>query len=417
MNKISVEKVRSHSFRSVFRAPTYSGYNFSNISTTIPSLFSSKFKQTLADDVLNKNKKYKQVILFFIDGFGWRFIEQYKNHPVLKKLEKNGNVSMLSTQFPSTTAAHVTSINTGLAVCESGIYEWNYYEPTLDAVIQPLFFSYAGEKQRETLKDKNIDPKTLFPKSKLYEQLKSLGVQAHIFQDESFAQTSYGDVVMADTKIHPYTSLDHALLEIENVLKNNTDSKYLYFYYSAIDKVGHEFGPESAEFSCTVTKFLDSLDTFLKNIELQKDTLFLMTADHGQTRIYEETCWYINKEAPELLQYFKKNKNGDYLAPCGSARDMFLHINDEDAQTVLSSLQKKLTSIAEVVLTQELIDLGFFGPVISKTFLSRVGNIVILPFAEKSVWWYEQDKFWQKHKGHHGGMTPEEMETVLISYL
>jgi hypothetical protein len=44
-----------------------------------------------------------------------------------------------------------------------------------------------------------------------------------------------------------------------------------------------------------------------------------------------------------------------------------------------------------------------------------VGNLVILPYAYESVWWYEKDKFEMRFRGHHGGLTPQEMETILYS--
>jgi hypothetical protein len=31
------------------------------------------------------------------------------------------------------------------------------------------------------------------------------------------------------------------------------------------------------------------------------------------------------------------------------------------------------------------------------------------------VWWYEKGKYEQKFFGHHGGLTPQEMETILYS--
>jgi hypothetical protein len=47
--------------------------------------------------------------------------------------------------------------------------------------------------------------------------------------------------------------------------------------------------------------------------------------------------------------------------------------------------------------------------------LSRLGNLVILPYEQESVWWYEKG-FEQKHYGHHGGLTPQEAEIPLLLY-
>ena len=103
------------------------------------------------------------------------------------------------------------------------------------------------------------------------------------------------------------------------------------------------------------------------------------------------------------------------LVPAGSARDMFLYIKDEmlvEAQTLLS---KQLEGRADVVKTEALIADGYFGPEVSSRLRERVGNLVVLPYRYESVWWYEKDKFEQKFYGHHGGLTQQEMETILYS--
>ena len=65
--------------------------------------------------------------------------------------------------------------------------------------------------------------------------------------------------------------------------------------------------------------------------------------------------------------------------------------------------------------TADLIAAGFFGPLPpAPVFLARVGNLVILPLAGEAVFWYEKDRFEQKFWGHHGGLTPEEMEIPLL---
>jgi hypothetical protein len=54
--------------------------------------------------------------------------------------------------------------------------------------------------------------------------------------------------------------------------------------------------------------------------------------------------------------------------------------------------------------------------VISTRFLARAGNLVILPYRGESVWWFEKDKYEQRFRGHHGGLTKQEMEIPLLSW-
>jgi hypothetical protein len=70
-----------------------------------------------------------------------------------------------------------------------------------------------------------------------------------------------------------------------------------------------------------------------------------------------------------------------------------------------------------VVQTQWLIDAGYFGPPpMSDFFLKRVGNLVILPHGNQTVWWYEKGKFEQRLHGIHGGLSRQEMEIPLCLY-
>ena len=116
-----------------------------------------------------------------------------------------------------------------------------------------------------------------------------------------------------------------------------------------------------------------------------------------------------------MERFLKSNQKGELLVPAGSARDMFLYIKDDLLDEAREFLASRLQGVADVVTTQELIDAGYFGPTISETFLSRVGNLVILPYRYQSVWWYVKDKFEQWHYGHHGGLTPQEMEIPLVT--
>lgn len=149
----------------------------------------------------------------------------------------------------------------------------------------------------------------------------------------------------------------------------------------------------------------------------KKKVLFLMTADHGQSEVDPDTTIYLNTETrfTGIERFLKTNRKGQLLVPAGSARDMFLYIKDDLLDEAQLFLAPRLEGKADVVKTEFLIENRYFGSEVSSRFRERVGNLVILPYRYESVWWYEKDKFEQRFYGHHGGLTPQEMETVLYS--
>ena len=85
-----------------FIKPRYDSGGFAGIPNRIKDAFASK--------------KYDAVVLLFIDAFGWRFYERFQDAAFIKRIAKHGKIEKLTSQFPSTTAAHVTTLHTGLPV-------------------------------------------------------------------------------------------------------------------------------------------------------------------------------------------------------------------------------------------------------------------------------------------------------------
>ena len=70
------------------------------------------------------------MVLILLDGFGWRFFEKVADdYPALRRFAAASGVVKLTSQFPSTTAAHVTCLHTGLELGQSGVYEWQNSVP------------------------------------------------------------------------------------------------------------------------------------------------------------------------------------------------------------------------------------------------------------------------------------------------
>jgi len=370
--------------------------------------------------LLTAPQKYDAVVLFLIDGFGWRFFEKFQDAPFLKYVTRLGQVEKLTAQFPSTTAAHLTTLHTGLPVGEHGIYEWIYYEPTLDALIAPLLFSFAGTSQRDTLKTVGAKPKRLFPTTTLYQLLRKQGVTCTIFQHREYTPSSYGEVVFSGAGCLGYKSLPEALVNLATALAKSTSSAYYVLYNEKIDAISHEYGPDSPQTSAEIQVFLMTMQSiFLKALSgSRKKMLFLLTADHGQSETDPRTTVYLNRETrfTGLEQFLRRDRQGDLLVPAGSARDFFLYIKDGLVDETQTFLAARLEDRAEVRKVAELISEGYFGPQLSPRFRARLGELVILPYRYESVWWYEKNKYEQKYHGHHGGLTPQEMEIPLLTW-
>ena len=361
--------------------------------------------------------KYDAVVLFLVDGFGWRFFEKFQGMPFLRRLTTSGKVEKLTSQFPSTTAVHLTTLHTGQPVGKSGVYEWFYYEPLVDQIIAPLLFSHAGVNQRDTLKG-SIKANKLYPNQTLYQELEKLGVKSHVFGMRDYTPSTYSNVVMRGAKLNSFKTLAEALVNLGHLLASSEDTAYINFYFDSIDGTCHKYGPASPQTEGEIEAFLLIMDYFFTRIfPPKKKVLFLMTADHGASEVDPETTIFLNRDKrfKEVEHYFKTNRKGGLLVPAGSARDMFLYIKDDLLDEAQEFLVRLLEEVAEVVKTEWLVQNGYFGPEISTRFRERVGNLVILPHRGEAVWWYEKDKFDQRFYGHHGGLTPQEMEIPFIA--
>lgn len=387
-----------------FIKPRYDESGFAGIPARIEKAFASG--------------NYDAVVLFLIDGFGWRFFERFQDAPFLKRIARDGKIEKITSQFPSTTAAHITTIHTGLPVGVSGVYEWYYYEPQIDQIIAPLLFSLAGVMERDTLKQIGVKPASIYPRGILYPTLKKRGVDSYLFGMREYTPSTYSSVIMDGLEQRAFKTFSEALVNLSLLLEKRTKPTYIHLYFDKLDSICHEYGPDSPQMDAEIETLLLIMENYFERIfNGKKRVLFLMTADHGQVEVDPQTTIYLNRDMrfSGVERLLKTNHYGQLLVPAGSARDMFLHVKDDLLEDAQAFLTPRLEGKADVVKTEYLIAEGYFGPEVSPRFRERVGNLVILPYRYESVWWYEKDKFEQRFYGHHGGLTPQEMETVLYS--
>ena len=419
-NSRSIETVDRSHFSSCFRKPLYKSYCFSKVPATVESFFTSNFSRALPKDCVGDiSEPFDSVILFLLDGFGWRFFEECSHdYPFLRRFVDEGVVSKITSQFPSTTAAHITSVSTAQEVGKHSIYEWFCYEPSVDRIIAPLLYSIAGDKTLGNLEKLGVKPENIYPKSTFYMQLKKQGIDSFVIQPESIINSAYSKSVTKGAHPLAYVDFEQGLKTLcEGVNEKGGAPSYFFVYFSDIDSCGHRCGVDSKEFKEVIKSCMQSLEKFFyQQVSRGKRKIAcLLTADHGMISVDPRTTVYVNKEIPELLDLIESNSEGRKLVPAGSCRDLFLHIKKGKLSAAEQLLKTHLSSIAEVYQSSELIKNGFFGSKSpSLRFREKIADLVVLPFENQSVWWYEKGKFEQHFYASHGGLSPAEMEIPFL---
>src|SRR4051812_44344841 len=395
--------------------PVATGYTFAALPATIERLLVGGGEEGLPPAALgDAPERVERVVLVLLDAFGWRFFARHgDDHPLLRRFLADGTVAKLTSQFPSTTVAHVTTLHTGRPVAEHGLYDWNLYEPGLDALVTPLMFSFAGDARRDTLRVLNADPRAMYPTGTLYRRLADAGVRSVAFQPASFAPSTYDGVLLDGAELYPYPNIETAFRELADALTEVPTPTYAYVYIDTVDAIGHQHGPSSAMFDTEARRCLDAIERALPT--LPAGTLLLLAADHGQIDVDPARTRFVNELWPGMRKHLRHDRIGRPLAPAGSARDLFLHTAHGERDHVIATLRDLVGDVADVHATDDLIAEGLFAVPPGPRLRERVGDVCVLPAPGETVWWRERGRFGMRFRGHHGGLTPDEAHTLVAS--
>jgi Type I phosphodiesterase / nucleotide pyrophosphatase len=395
--------------------PLYDSYGFARIPGTLLGLFGAAGAEGLPRDVLpERDGAPPRVVAVLVDALGWTFVERFAERaPLLARVREAGVVSKLTTQFPSTTTAHVTTLHTAQPVGDHGAYEWFVYEPSLDRIVCPLMAGFAGEEPGG-LVAAGADLRAVYPQADgLAARLSRLGVTCNSVQPAATVDTPFTQIVCAGATAHGVASArDGAALAARLALAPAPSLTLLYL--EDFDSSGHELGPDDPRTEAVALDLLDAIESELVDaLAGTPGALVLLFADHGQLPTDPERCVYVNERCPQLVPLLRSGADGRPLAPAGSARDLFLHVREGALDDAVGLLDELFAGEAWVVPTAELAADGVFGPRISERFRARVGDVAVLPRAGVEAWWRDPGRFEQTLRGHHGGLEPEEAETWL----
>ena len=398
--------------------PDYAGYCLSNVPSTVLSLLGvNPHRTTLPRDALGTAEAsgVENVVLMLFDGLGYRELSKQTGRGFFGSLAAGGSIRPITTVFPSTTAAALTTVSTGLTPQEHGLPEWFVYMDELAEVIVTLPFAKAGEQGRDTLVGR-IKPRFLFDGTTIFQHLKKEGVRSHSLTNRALAYTAYSKESRRGSEVLPYVSASDLAVSLRRRLERARGRNLFYVYWSYIDTIEHVYGPNTPESEVEASLISHAFqEGFVSKLgrEEAKKTLIIATADHGQVNVVPKTTVYMNGFR-KLPSFLARGPSGNVIPPWGSARDAYLRVREDKLDEAKEYLETRLEGIASVMKTKDAIEEGLFGvnkP--SRKFRRRVGNLMVLPHDKKTVWYRYREGDSLDLKGHHGGLSKDEMTIPL----
>jgi hypothetical protein len=319
-------------------------------------------------------------VVFLVDGLGLELLRQHADAaPFLSSLS---NVDDIVSGVPSTTATSLTTLGTGLGAGAHGMVGYTSRVPG------------SGQRLNALKWDQPVDPLIWQPHPTVLQRLLEVGVAASSVNDAKFADSGLTLCSQRGVPFHGINSVWERLDVILDVIES-APRAVTYAYESRLDHTGHAKGCTSQEWR----EMLATIDAELAELreELPRDTVLLVTADHGMVDLPMDNRFDVDSD-PKLLD--------EVTLLAGEARFRHLYTRSGAEADVASRWRERLGDRA-VVRTQEGLE-DWFGP-IAPDVRRRIGDVVVAALGDFAVFSSREFAIELKMTGFHGSVTEAEL--------
>ena len=336
----------------------------------------------------------RRVCVVVVDGLGRNLLKQRSGHaPFLRSLMESSRT--LSSAFPTTTAASLASLGTGLPPGQHGMVGYDVLDPGQDKVVNMLGNWDAG-----------VDPARWQPfptvLERAAEHLPVTTVSLPKFAESAMTRAALrGGSFVSGTGIHARVQAAAETLASHKRM-------LMYFYFNELDKAGHRFGAQSSEWGGSLEEIDSSLKRFVSRVP--PDTLVLLTADHGMVDAAVQDR--IDFSADPALVDGVRHTGGEprmvhlYLEPDAPAGTL---------ERLAGAWRTAYGTRAWILTRAEAVAAGLFGPVRAEV-LPRIGDLLVA--AREPIALYDTRRTSpsaMQMVGQHGSLTRAEREVPLLT--
>ena len=363
-----------------FIKPDYNNSNI-NISATLAEFLGAPNKNTTLPIIKEQlTKGYKNVVFICFDGFGINPVE--KNLDESSFLRKNIKKVLTST-FPSTTTNATTSLVNNKLPLEHGWFGWSMNFAHLNKNVD--IFRNTDSLTGETVDTTNSP---LSPNDYYFDHANS----------EYNINSVFPSYVGVKHPERNYTFFDQTeFFETIETICNYEGKQFIYAYNPEPDSTMHQFGVSSDEAYELINSISENVEKLANTL---KDTLFIITADHGQVDIEGYVNLYADKKLLDMLKIY----------PFLEARAPAFIVKDNKKQEFEEYFTKTYGEDFVLYKSADLINDGYFGNFGDKAHL--LGDyIAIGTYTHKQALLTPISPLF---KGHHTSLTEEMLVPLII---
>lgn len=356
--------------------------------------------------------RFRCVVLLILDAFGYRQLEAMLDHgDDLRRLVERSRLLPVTVPFPTTTTVALTTLYTGATPAEHGIPGHNAYLRELGDIVDLLRFSPAGEVRRDVYQERGVDNRALFPIETVFETLDRDGVAGISITRREFVNSALGRLHHHGAETYGYFDAADCFVLTRQVLEATDGPCLIVTYWDSVDVLSHVYGPRSdavraagAQVGTMLRReVLDAISPAVR-----RETLLLLTADHGQVLAPPEEAL--------LLSEMEELADALLLPPTGQPRAPFLYPvagRGDDVITALGRYPDRFVPMR----SDEALDQGLFGPPqrAHERLRLRVGEYLALGRGGAQLLGRDVVRSELRTRGRHGSLTEEEVLVPLLA--
>ncbi len=335
-------------------------------------------------EVLNEELKkgYKNIVFIIFDGLGM--------NPISINLDENDFLrakvkEVLTTVFPATTTNATTTLHTNMYPMEHGRFGWSIYFEEIGRNVD----IYVGQdsKTKEKVSFDFIEEKV---------PLKAYYLDANTDYAINRVAPSYWTDNTKENH-HICEKVDEFFEEIQKICQTE-GKQFIYSYCPEPDATMHDNGVTSKEAKTLITHISQKMEELCKTCG---DTLFIVTADHGQVDVEGYVELYKNDKLLSMLE------TPPYLEPRATA----FKVKEGLKEDFVKLFNDCYGNDFELHSSKELVDAGYFGGKYEDKFASLLGDYIAICKTHKQFVIYEKSP---RFKGHHCSLTEEVFVPLIV---